>query len=846
MKKINFILTFCLFSTMIFAQAKLQGKIFDLNSKEPLLGASIYFQEGNKGVLSSENGSFNLELPNGNHKIKISYVGYTEKIVDVKIEKGKDIQINNVLLVPTTVGLNELLITANSKTSTQKIDRQTYRASDFQTAQGGTATDLLSKLPSISVDPDGSISVRGTTDFIVYLNGKPTQIDPVILLGQISTSQIDKVEVISIPTSKYDAQGKGGIINITTKKTNINGLSVTTNGLLGGSPWHNFTDPLSNFKQNDNRLGAGLNIMYFKDKISIYGGINFNNRNVNGMRTGDARILVANNTYRHMIATGERPEWYNSTTANIGLDYKLSEKSTLSGSYFYGQREDGRSAFYIYNNFFADKNKNTISGVNRNEEYIYNPNTDDRLGEFQSGNIDFSHKFDKTSDIKVSALFEHSNLSRELSNANYQYNNASKVIGSQLLEYQQTDDTPLNGYRLSIDYAKTFIDGSKLGLGFQPQHIEIEGNFNYDTLNISTQKLLPYTALENTINLSRGIYAGYIDYTGSIGNLNYIAGVRMEYTDQEVNILSADYFSLFDGEKKSFYETKKIDFFHTLHLSWEPTKSDKFNFATSRRISRPPLKNMTPFLYRRHLEVYEVGDPQLKPEYMLNFELSYNKKVNKQNFGITGFYRGVDNAVFRVNTVTNQNAAVMAVVKEDVLIRSYTNAGNSKSIGAELNANLDAGKFAKFYIGGALYNYSVKGNIFGYLVNNNSLNWNVKSNMNLNLTNELKFAIDFNLKSATITAQGQNDLLFLANAALNFAPQKLKGWDFSLRALDFLGTNMEGLDTQAFNSAGSEIFYQTTDYFRKGQIVELGISYSFNAKGKSSKKAESTFGKEQF
>jgi hypothetical protein len=167
-------------------------------------------------------------------------------------------------------------------------------------------------------------------------------------------------------------------------------------------------------------------------------------------------------------------------------------------------------------------------------------------------------------------------------------------------------------------------------------------------------------------------------------------------------------------------------------------------------------------------------------------------------------------------------------------------------LGAELNFNIDAGKYAKFFIGGSLYNYMVQGDIFGYMVDNSSLNWSVKSNMNLNLSSELKFNLDFNLKSATITAQGQNDLLYLTNAALNYVPRKWKGWDFSLRVLDILGSNVEGLDTRAFNKNGDEIFYQETDYFRKGGIFEAGINYTFNNKGKSAKKLDSTFGKEQF
>lgn len=226
--------------------------------------------------------------------------------------------------------------------------------------------------------------------------------------------------------------------------------------------------------------------------------------------------------------------------------------------------------------------------------------------------------------------------------------------------------------------------------------------------------------------------------------------------------------------------------------------------------------------------------------------LSYDRKISKHNITLTGFYRGVNNAVNRVNTVTNEIPAVLAITKEEVLIRSYTNAGNSTSIGAELNANIDGGKFAKFFVGGSLFNYAVKGNIFGYQVDNSSLNWSLKSNVNLTFTKELKLALDFNLKSATVTAQGKNHLFYLVNSSFSYTPAKLKGWDLSFRVLDLFSSNIEGLDTQAFNKFGKEIFYQETTYYRKGGIVELGLTYAFNRKGKSTQKTDSTFGKDQF
>jgi outer membrane receptor protein involved in Fe transport len=852
--KLLLFIAFLFGSATLFAQnGRISGIVTDQVSKEKIPFATIsILSETNAfqaGGVSGNDGSFVLKgLNYGNFRLVVKFMGYrTDTVVKVVLsKKTANVNVGSIALNPVAIDVKEVEVTANVKTSVGTIDRQTYRAVDFATAKGGTATDLLSKLPSVSVDPEGVVSVRGTSDFIVYLNGKPTQIDPATLLGQISVSQIENIEVISVPTARYDSQGKGGIININTKRTGIEGLSVSLNGLVGGGPWNNATDPYSGFKLNDNRYGGGANVVYFKDKLTISGGLNFNHNNVNGSRVGDARIRVADNVYRHMVAEGERPEWYGNLSANLNIDYRLSKNTSLSGGYFYGNRREGRSAYYIYDIFYADINKVTVPGVARKESWIYNPNSDDRSGQFQNFNLDYSHNFSKTKELKISGLYEHSGLERDLNNQNWLFNPTNQAIGAKVLEYHQSDNTPLNGFRLSVDYTTELANGSKLGLGFQPQFLGVKGDFTYDTLDVKSGNFYPYKDLENGIDLNRGIYAAYADYSGSINKLKYIAGLRMEYTNQTLDVLNPDYFSLFAGNKKASFSDRRFDLFPNLHLDWELTDKDKLTLAGSRRVSRPPAKNMAPFLYRRHLEVYEVGDPNLQPEYLLSAELTYERKIKNHTLSLTGFYRGVDNAVFRVNTVTNENPDVYAIIKEDVLIRSYTNAGNSRSLGAELNANLDAGKIGKFFIGGSLYQYTVKGDIFGYKVDNQSLNWSLKSNANLNLSKELKLALDFNLKSATVTAQGKNDLFYLMNGSLSYTPAKLKGWDFSLRVLDLLSSNVEGLDTQAFNSKGLEVFYQETTYYRKGGIVELGVTYSFNKKGKRSAKTDSTFGKEQF
>ena len=823
----------------------IRGVVSDRESGESIPFAALSFLRNMQpipgGAISNEEGVFSMgNLRFGTYQVVVSFIGYeTDTLADILLSREDVVaDLGTISLAVSSFALEEVEITAMASTVKTGLDRKTYRAADFETARGGTAVDVLNKLPSVTVSPDGEVSVRGTTDFMVYLNGKPTQMDPSMMLGQISGDAIESIEVISVPSARYDAQGKGGIVNITTRTSGVEGLSVTANGMLGGSPWGNKTDVYSDYKMNDQRYGGGVNLLYGKEKLSLYTGMNYSYKNVNGQRTGDARILdTLSNAYKHMVASGERPEWYENYSANAGLEYAFSEATKLSASYFYGKRTEGRSAFYAYHNFYGDQDKNPIPGVPVNEEWIYNPNTDNRFGIFHTANLELNQELSDKASLDIAFLYEHSSLSRELDNYNYEYIPENDGAGDILEHFNQADNTPLNGYRFSLDYTKEFDKGHAFGIGIQPQYFRIAGDFSYDTLDLATGEMSSYMELENGIDLRRGIYAAYIDYSGSWDRFELMAGLRLEYTDQHLEIDNPDYFTIFDRPTQSTYLVQQLDWFPTLHASFAPGEATAFKLAASRRISRPPIKNMAPFLYRRHLEVYVVGDPALLPEYINSVELGIDRKFGKQKVNLTGFYRGVNNAIFRVNTVYQE---------EMVLIRSYTNSGNSRSLGAELNADFEAGKRVKFFLGGSLYSYRIQGDIFGYQEDNSSTNWSLKGNANINLSKQVKFTADFDMISATVTAQGSNEMFYFANTALTYVPAKMDKWSFALRVLDIFSSNVQGLDTRAYDSSGRQIFYQETVYTRTGPIAELGISYAFNSNGKTGKKADSSFGKNEF
>lgn len=847
------------FITALSAHAQngiIRGSVIDGQSGEEVPFANIVLLEDGDildGVVSDDEGFFELKkVKAGTYSVAISFLGFeTNQIDQLVVTKEKHIiDLQKVPLSTSSVTIDGVEVKAMAQTASTKIDRKTYRAEDFATASGGTAVDILDKLPAVSVDGEGIVSVRGTSDFLVYINGKPTQTSSSDVLNQIPAEQIKDVEIITVPGARYDAQGKGGIINITTQKGALDGLSIVANGMVGGTPWTNKEDVYSHQKLDNNRYNASVNLMYNKDKLSINAAISMQSRNNKGRGIIDPYIYQHPEhsvsgypgSYYVLDGEGSRPKWYTNMMANIGLSYQLSENAELAASYQYSKRTSGRTANYTYEAYFSESsNGEPIEGT---FQEIYNPNDIHRDAWFSNFSLDYTQKINEQSKWSTSFIYETSYLNQTIDNKEFPYD-GERYYYDDVPDFHsfQSDETPLDAYRFVLDYQHVFDNGNALSTGVQPQWIRLDGEFVYDTIIGNNYWGDPsIESYDNSIDLKRDVYSAYVDYSGTSGALEYTLGIRAEYMDQLMNVSSTEYFEYVYGyfkdvgEGRDFNQTdfaqRKFDLFPTLHAKYELNDLNNISLAASRRINRPPAKDMAPFLYRRHQEIYEMGDPLLEPEYILNAELNYTRKFGKNNMTLTGFYRGVNNAIYRVNRVAYDMGN-----PGGVLLRSYTNAGNQKALGAEAGFNFDLLNKVKLFVGGAVYDFQVIANdeLLGESRDSRSTNWNVKSNASWMISDPLKLTVDYSIKSASVTPQGASLEFQSLNAAVNYKPTKLKGWAFSAKMLDILGTNQAGGYTAAYE--GEQILlYRGYVYDYEGQIIELGLSYSFNSKKQKKQK----------
>ncbi len=837
-------------STALAQRGSLKGAIIDKATEENIPFATVAIMKTGEenaftGSVSDENGRFLIEnVTFGTYDLVVSFIGYnSRKISNFTVSSdNKDIDFEKIEMEPRVIGIETIEVKAAARTSVNKIDRRTYRASDFETARGGTAIDVISKLPSVTISSENEISVRGSSDFVVYLNGKPTNTSASVLLGQIPSENIEDIDIITVPTSRYDAQGQGGIINITTKRVANTGLTILATGMLGGTPWKNGTDVFSNHELDNNRINGGLNLTYNMNRLSLHGSVNFTNLSNKGI--GDVYTYIYQDetqpysgTYYVLDGMGTRPKWDENLYTNFGADYKLGENSQLSANYQYSDRQTGRAAHYKYNTFFS----NSTNGrpISDTLYELYNPNHEERKGHFQNVSVDYNLKNDDNSSFKVSFLYENSNLEQTIDNKEFAYDGEhlyydyySNDPGNPVFHSFQKDETPLDAYRLAINYQKEFDNGNSLNLGAVSQLVRLGGTYEYDTVNVNTGNFEGYDYFDNTIDLKRDVYAAYAEYAGTHNKLNYIFGLRAEHLDQQMNVNSTQYFEevydVFGEIGRDFNETEfkqnKFDVFPTLHLRYQATDADIISLAASRRINRPPAKDMAPFLYRRHQEIFEMGDPLLEPEYSWNADLSYNRLLGKHNMTLTGFVRSASNAIYRVNRLHYGLAN-----RGGVLLRSFTNAGNQLAAGGELGFNFDILSKVKLFTGGSLYQFSVESSeaLFGDQSSSSSLNWDAKLNLIWEIFNPLKFTLDYAYKSQTVTPQGEDLEFQMMNFALNYTPAKLQGWNFYAKMLDVLGSNQAGGFTGA-TANGMDVFKRDWVYDYEGQIVEIGVSFTFN------------------
>ena len=823
MKKILYFLI-PLFPFQIFAQTSLlKGLLVDKTNQNPLefSSVSVYQQPDSLlvyGTITDKNGKFLIKnLKQGSYYLKVQFLGYDTKIVsNINLINGQKLDVGKIEINPSIKFLNEIRVTGQQSQSLNKIDKQVYKADQFAAAKGGSAIDVLKNLPSVSVNGQGEISVRGTSGFLVLINGKPVLSDAQTLLSQLPANSLENIELITAPSAKYDADGKAGIINIVTKKGEDEGVTFTANaqyGLPSTTDYNNLKQPI--------RFGGDALFNFRENKWDISLGGNYTRNDVNGSREGDAYVINQNNnTITLFPSDGERSFNKNNYGGRANITYNLDKKNIFSAGFFASKKFQDRLAALNYRNTTSNLTTNAI--LKRNP--YYNNNLETKQGKFAIGNLDYVHTFENKYSLSASFLYENDNLYGNAKNLNLTNDSPSATL---IQSVYNPYTKPLEGYRFKLDHSINLGKG-KLESGYQFRYDTQNGNYGYQVIPaISQPDFMRFSGSaknENTIN------AFYTQYSAKAKKLEYVGGLRYENAYRTVDLV-------YGNAVQPFHHLSLSNLFPSINLLYSLNDGLKLKAAYARRIQRTSNNELNPIPEREHSESLEQGDPDVLPEFVNLSEFGLIKNFSKGSAFATLYSQQVKNPIQRVNSV----------YADSILNRLFTNAGTSYSLGLELGTNLQVNKWWNLYFGGNVYHYKIKGDvtILGVTksIDNQSWVYSINTNNNFQLDKTWSVQANVNFLSNRATAQG-NDSRFLS-PNLSVKKNLMGGRFFATLQWQNIDLGMKESNRQRITTSGSD-FYTSTNYIYESDVLMLNLGFNLNKLTRKLKLPGSEFGEKEF
>ena len=625
---------------------KIIGTLLDSASKAPVEFATIaLFKVTDKtkpvdGSLTDDKGKFTIKnLTYGKYALKFTSIGFKEKtiILDEINARNKHLNLGNVVLSSDSKLLNEVVVTGQGAVIEEKVDRLIYNADKDITAKGGDAADILRKVPLLSVDLDGNVSLRGSSNIKVLINNKPSTIMAASIsdaLKQIPADQIKTVEVITSPSSKYDAEGSTGIINIITKKNNLEGYSLNTD--IGAG---------------NRGANLGLNGSLRTGKLGMTLG-GFGRANYNPSETTFEQTTKGEIAYK-TLQSGNAKDQMAFGRYSLGADYDISKNKSLSAGARFGTRSFNRDQDLTIDRFKGDTLlANTLQRINSK-----NPSNS------WDFNIDYLHVIKPQKEFSISTLYSRSSANSDFTNT---------PLGNGELEKLALTNRNNNlnqEYTVQMDYQTPIKKNQLIEFGAKGIFREVNSDYSYLVGgSIITDPKRP----NGTLDYNQNIGAAYLAYTYSTkSKYTFKLGTRYEVTD------------IYAKQNK----TTEVDIppYNILvpNVNISKTFGGKYTVKTgyNRRIQRPGLQQLNPNVNLVNPQNWSQGNPELKPEMTDNIEASVSASIKKLYLNLSLFSRLTNNAITQV-------ATPVGGTDNGVVITSFQNIGKDKAYGANWSGNL--------------------------------------------------------------------------------------------------------------------------------------------------------------
>jgi len=824
MKKILMLLVVATVTVTSMAQDKMQGRSgqsFDMsNFNGVIIGKVIdsldragvefanivlYRQKDSSlvtGTLTDASGSFIMEkLMPGRYYIDVKFIGYQSRRWSgiVLSPRSPKVDLGTFSILAASENIDAVVVTGEKKMLLHNLDKKVFNVDKDIAVEGGSGADVLQNIPSVEVDIDGNVSLRGSSNVNILIDGRPSMLNS---MEELPAQMIDRVEVITNPSAKYDPDGITGIINIVLKKRKEPGYNgmVSLNAGTG------------------NKYNASVNLNWRQDKVNVFASYNLRRGQMNRFSIGDRVTLFnsgADSSFLFQNSEGQSNMFFHNIRG--GADYFIDSKTTLSVTGNLNFR-----TFDMDNNVFSNSYSNFNINTLQNTRISLNSN--DVIGHEYS--LNFKRTYDIPGKEWTTDAFFSRNTIDNLNDINQQevFNDEP----SDARERAKTDGS-MNTFTFQTDYVTPFGNGGRIESGIKALIRRSDADYAYTISNSSTGTWDFDANRSNHFVYSEEIYSAYGIYSNTFasGKFSYQLGLRIENqhakSDQRTTNQVAD--------------VNRLNLFPSAHVRWEPNPINSLQLSYSRRVNRPNVRVLNPFLNTSDKFNWFQGNPYLEPEFTSSIDLSHNLSFPRTKITTSVYYRDTRNGFSRKMTVID-------TVASQPTLTTFINLSHYENIGAEAVVTQN---IAKWWRLNASYSYYYS-KLFGDVVSgaNEGRSWNAKLASFFTIGNNVDIQLTGNYRAPSITVGGSGRGFYMAGGAQG-KTKEMYWVDLGARisVLDKKGTITVRVSdifkTQKMRySSWDTNFYSYNESWRNSRVVFVGFSYRINNyRGRPEKRVDS-------
>ncbi|MDG2150789.1 MAG: TonB-dependent receptor [Polaribacter sp.] len=775
------------------------GTILEIETNQPLEYATIILKntETQKitGGITDKLGNFNIQTPKGIYDISVEFISFkTKKFHLQNITASKNLGI--IKLEENGKDLDEIIVISEKSTIDLRLDKKIYNIGKDMTVKGGTASDVLDNVPAVNIDPEGTISLRGNESVRILIDGKPSELiglNDVNALRQLPSDAIEKVEVITSPSARYDSEGTAGIINIILRKGKTSGFNGSANATLG--------DP-KNYQ-------TALNLNLRSNKINLFSNLSYNDGGSPGIFDSNITYLTNKIIDSTRIENRVYDRNRKSLNANVGLEYSINESSSITANIFLKDSNEQNISSNTIGSF-DDSDNNLYNSIRIQDEREKN-----KTSQFS---LNYVNNFNKKGQ-QLTIDIQHSE-SRE---------NESAVITDIYPETTATDRFS-EKQLIQSDYILPIGENAQFEMGYR-------GNFENLIADyvVIAPNLDPRFNPSNKLDFVQKINAYYTQFGNKVNNFTYLLGMRVEMTQIDIKLINSN----------QNFNKKYTNLFPTANIGYKISKERSLTLGYNRRLRRPRSRALNPFENRASEILFYKGNVNLDPTYSDSFDLGYLNKWEKLTFNSSIYYQHSTNNIVRVNS---QEIRVINDKETSIIVRVPINLASEDRVGFEFTTNYTANNRVKLSGSFNFFQFETKGE-YSYDTTNPITNTTSTISQNFDAKNtswftrfDAKITFPWEIQSQTRIlytgprndAQSEVDGLLSVNLAFSKDLFKRKA-TLVLNINDLFNSRKYNFKNYAPSKENPTNISDQT-YQRRIRQISLNFSYRWNQKKKIKKR----------